>query len=157
MSVNGTTHAYIFVASRVETGSQVAYARDIAKRLLENHVWLFSDRAPHVQRMTAGDKVLVYLAGPGERVFIATAVLAEPMREASEREKHYLKDLGLTWFTRAVTIKDVRWFDNAVEIAPLVPDLAFIGNKKYYGHYLRQAVAKIPGEDYERVVAAAER
>lgn len=146
------TGNYIFVVSSLQTGQTRVNARRIADTLLSNGLWLFSSSAPHKSQLNRGDRALIYLAGPGERVFVAAVELDEPVRKATDAERNLLSDLGLTWFTLASRLADVKRFSTDVPIAPLVPELDFIGNKVYYGHYLRQAVKLISEGDFERVI-----
>lgn len=143
---------YIFIVSRLDTGQARVNARHIADTLLSNNLWLFSSAAPHIKRLDRGDQALIYLAGPGERVFVAVVELGEPVRKATDAERKLLSDLGLTWFSLASQLESVKRFATDVPIAPLVSELEFIGNKEYYGHYLRQAVKHIDQCDFQLVV-----
>ncbi|HEY3282613.1 MAG TPA: EVE domain-containing protein [Armatimonadota bacterium] len=144
---------YIFVANRLE-GDDMVRARTILERLAGRGLWLLNKRTPFRGRYKPGDLVLFYLAGEGERQFVGQAVLASEVEPATDEERDLLRGLGIFGFGDRLRLKDVVTWERPVPIAPLIERLAFITNKKYWGHHFRMGAVSISAEDYETVLVA---
>ena len=151
----GSGRCYILVANDIASGGTAARAEEIARVLLEAGFWAFSPRAPMRGRLTAGDRALIYLAGPGRRHFVARAVIGGGVRPLSDTERAVLASLGIGFLSEGVRLRDVRKLEPPVPIGPLVPCLRFITNRKYYGHNLRLPIVAIPDEDYDLILGEA--
>lgn len=65
------------------------------------------------------------------------------------------KTLGNEVFPLRIKVKPVRIFAEPVLFKPLVPDMSFIGNKVRWSAYIRTAMRRIPEEDYQKILNAA--
>lgn len=144
---------YIFIANDViyDLNKRVT-ATEIARTLLFSGFWAFTSTAPLRGKLQPGDKVLIYLAGPGRRYFIAQATIATTPMIVDESVKKILQNLGLGFMSHSVQLTDIAMFGQVVHIVPLLPKLGFIKNKKNYGLHLRLSIVRISGEDYNLIV-----
>lgn len=149
-----TVGHYIFVANDIPLVSRGSVsATHIADVLLSQEFWAFSPHTPVQSKLKPQDRILIYLAGPSRRHFVAEALLASHVFDANESHKDVLGSLGITYFSKIVALKQIRRFDSPIPIAPLVHDLHFIRNKRYYGHHLRHAIIRIPERDFDLIVS----
>lgn len=150
---------YLFVANDVPLSpTKHISARHIAKELLNRGFWAFTASAPLRGRLNYGDKILIYLAGPSRREFVAKATVTQPATtvEPGCEEEAVLSTLGLSFMAYRVSLGDVIWFSAPIKIRPLIPQLKFISEKKNYGLHLRLPIVRIDPEDYELIVNSAQ-
>jgi predicted RNA-binding protein len=138
---------YIFVANSVEwepytTGDQIVIA------LAQRSIWLASRFTPFRPAYKHGDQVLLYVAGPKARHFLGDAVVAGPIAVVTPAERQVANKMGLEGYEERIPLTAVRLWEEPVPIQPLVLQLGFIRDKKYYGLHLRRATVRIPVEDY---------
>jgi hypothetical protein len=146
----GCHNHYIFVATSLDWGLRTA-GKEIVHALSRRKVWLASRSMPFQRDYEHG-----YVAGRGARCFVGDAIIGGPLTHASKEEKLLASQLGLTSFEYAIPLEAVQMWESEVPIRPLVGQLRFISNKRYYGHNLRQAAARIAAEDYDLVLGIAE-
>ena len=63
---------------------------------------------------------------------------------------------GLRYFDYALPLTNIRRWKVPIPIAPLYDGLAFIKEKRYPGHQLRQGVVRISEPDYRTVMRQAQ-
>ena len=87
---------FIFVANDISMieDSKVS-AIDIKNTLLKYGFWSFSETARLRAKLREGDRVLIYLAGPGRREFVAVATIANNAEELERgsRKKRFCQSL----------------------------------------------------------------
>ena len=145
---------YLFVVARIEYGSYTVPARRIFEALAQAERWYFPSYASYRSALDKGDRVLLYLAGPGHRHFVGQARLAGRVRGLQEPDRELLEQLGLTDFELAVDLGKVIIWEEAVPFSPLVGTLGFIKDKRYPGHYLRHGVVRLLPGDFEAILRA---
>lgn len=147
---------FIFVTNDVSLlEDKKVTAVDIKDILLSYGFWAFTERAPLQTRLCVGDEILIYLAGLGRREFVAIATIAstvEPLLPES-KESHILLNLGMKFLRNKIGLKDIYPLAHTVKIAPLVKELQFIVNKKYYGLHLRHPIVRIFEDDYRLILS----
>lgn len=146
---------FIFVANDISMieDSKVS-AIDIKNTLLKYGFWSFSETARLRAKLREGDRVLIYLAGPGRREFVAVATIANGAEELviGSEEKKVLSGLGIGFLKYKVQLKDVVNFSNGIKITHLIDKLNFIVHKKNYGLHLQMPIVPINSTDFELII-----
>lgn len=150
---------YIFIANDISMlEDRKISAVDIKDTLLKQGFWSFTETAPLRAKLKEGDRVLIYLAGPGRREFVAVATIAstaEELENGSE-EKKVLSRLGISFLKYKVQLKDIVNFSNAIKIKNLIDKLNFVVDKKNYGLHLRLPIVRINMTDFELILKGDE-
>jgi hypothetical protein len=162
MRVRKSSHAdteerqhYVFIANFVEWEPHTR-SPEIITTLVGNGVWLASPNTPYRRDYKKGDRALFYAAGPGARCFLADAVIAGPLSENTPKEAALARKLGLEGIDERIPLEAQRLWQRGVPLPPLVEELAWIKDKKNYGLNLRQAAARVPSEDFDRILNRAD-
>lgn len=136
---------YIFFINNIELGEQVWSAEDIRNFLLKNNLWAFSSNAPNLKYLAEGDRVIIYLAGKGNRFFTADFTIAckpyEVKLEPNEPE-------WLTLFPIRINVRNIKIWAEQLPIGDVLEQLDFIKDKKNYGLYFRQSTRVIDEKDF---------
>ena len=146
---------FIFVANDISMiENRKISAINIKDTLLEHGFWSFSETAPLRAKLREGDRVLIYLAGPGRREFVAVATIENGAEELvkGSKEKGILSKLGIGFLKYKVQLKDVVSFPNGIKISHLIDKLNFIVDKKNYGLHLRLPIVRINSTDFELIL-----
>lgn len=146
---------FIFVANDISISSDGKIsAVDIKEKLLENHFWAFTETAPLRTKLNKGDEILLYLAGPGRREFVATATVASLLEEIDKKskEREILVELGLGFLKYLVKLDSICIFEKGIKIVPLRPQLDFIVDKKNYGLHLRLPIVRLQLADFQLIL-----
>lgn len=146
---------FIFIANDISMiADKKISAIDIKDKLLKHGFWSFSETAPLRAKLREGDRVLIYLAGPGRREFVAVATIAKNAEElvSGSEEKKILSGLGIGFLKYKVQLKDVLNFPSAIKITYLIDKLNFIIDKKNYGLHLRLPIVRINSTDFELIL-----
>ncbi|MGB4279108.1 MAG: EVE domain-containing protein [Methanoculleus sp.] len=136
--------------------------RDNSKVVIKKHVWGVPKR--HINTIAStepGDTLLIYV---GQQVIDKETTLppaitgcfeiASTVYEDSSRIFTAPPNLGDEIFPLRVKLQPVMIFDPPIEFKPLIPNLAFITNKKQWsGHIRGQAMRTIPEEDYRLIMS----
>lgn len=145
---------YIFTVA----GSGDLTVRKILRARLESQSWPLNRETPHQEALSDDDRVLFYGTGTGPdgQRFLASARIAGPAQSISRGTSHSKEWRGKAYSASAqVPIQDPTLFSDPVKIRPLLSDLEFIGNEKYWGVHLMGGVRRIPPGDYKLVVEEA--
>lgn len=143
---------YLVVVNDVAHPTGITRASDIIDFLLARQIWIFSDRAPHLNRITIDDKLVVYAAKKAGSAFLAEMKVASepsPLQGGLHTE---VERLGLSWFSHWIRISTIRRFEPPRPVKPLIPKLEFIVDKKNYGLAFRQGVRRIEETDAKIIV-----
>lgn len=148
---------WIFVANDLPLSPvKTVAAEKIADVLLARGYWAFTEAAPLRTRLRPGDRVLIYLAGPGRRHFVARARIASSTQPVDAAKTRDLESLGLSIFPYAVLLGEIERFRVPVSIKPLIPRLNFISEKRNYGLHLRLPIIRIPQADFDLICSRAQ-
>jgi len=128
-------------------------ANEIADALLGRNFWAFTSQAPLRKRLSEGDAILIYLAGPRRRYFVARGEVARESDEVRAHEREVLESLGLSFMPYRVLLRSVRRIDPPVHIGPLILQLDFVTEKRNYGLHLRLPIVRIGREDFELILS----
>lgn len=153
MSQEQSGGRFIFVANDIMGTS----ATRIAETLLAKGFWAFAAAAPHLRRLAERDQVLIYLAGPKRRYFVARATLGSGVTGIGHAEGQVLRSLGLTFLRYQVKFRDVTKLEPPVPIEPLLSGLDFIKDKRNWGLHLRLPIVRIGEHDFVAVMGAIQR
>ena len=151
---------WIYILNDLVIGDVVMPAQDIADYLISKKVWQYSSFAPNVRKIEKGDIALIYLAGRGKRCFYAVFEIQEQIRQGLG-----LSIQGQAWeenfkkiFSLGSTICEIKIFTQPVILnEELRNELSFIGDKKNWGLYFRQAIRTLPESDYQRIMERRKR
>jgi predicted RNA-binding protein len=126
-------------------GHKVAAAK-VFEILVSRDRWYLSNRP---QALGRGAHLLLYQNGKGVRAFATVEDLLEGTSEDFPLP-HSLRELFTTTVVLAKTVE----FDPPINLRPLVDQLRFITNKKYWGQSLRLSPREIPRLDLETILKA---
>jgi len=141
---------YIFFINNIELGERVWNAEEIMNFLLENNLWAFSINAPNLKYFDKGDRVVIYLAGRGNRLFAADFTIASKPYEVKP-EPNEPDWLGM--FPIRIDIENVKLWAERLPIGDVLAQLDFIKDKKNYGLYFRQSSRVIEEKDFSLVIS----
>ncbi len=139
------------IINDLQVGDAVLSAQDIVATLLKHEKWLFSRGTAKVRYLKAGDRVVVYAAGKGNRCFVGNFTLKTMPIEEDNDHSTELKSL-LRYFPLSCQIKEASLWAKSLPIKDILDDLSFIGDKKNYGLYLRQGMRELSEGDYAVIV-----
>jgi predicted RNA-binding protein len=113
-----------------------------------------------VAKVKPGDTVLIYVSSRiinKEMLPPSINGVYEVTSEVYEDETPIFttpKNQGNEKFPLRIKLKPIKIFTPPVEFKPLIPDLAFITNKKMWnGHIRGKAMRQIPEEDYQLIIS----
>lgn len=148
---------YIFITNNLELGDQKYSGKEITDTLLNNNYWLFSYSSPNFKKIKPKDKVIVYIAGKGNRYFYATFEIKEEIKEHNLTPSNDMEKLLFSMFPLAVQIDKLHIWGEPLNIKDIKEDLEFITNKKNYGLFFRQSTKAIDKKDYNLIVSKVNR
>jgi predicted RNA-binding protein len=152
-----TLSHYIFVAGDIYDEERLIRAKEICESLLRRRIWLIWRETPYQRDYRVGDRVLFYLARSGKCNFVGLAELDSEPEPATTEEIDMGEALGLIGYDRKVRLRNIRLFSESIPIRPLIEELTFIKDKRWWGHWFRQSAMRIPQKDFERVLAEDSR
>jgi len=140
---------YIFFINDIAFGEKTWKADEIMNFLLENNSWAFSFNAPNLRYLNEGDRVIIYLAGPGKRFFAADFTIASKPFEGKPEPN------GPDWlvmFPIRISAKNIKIWTEQLPIGNVKEQLDFIKDKKNYGLYFRQSIKIIEEKDFSFIL-----
>ena len=143
---------YIFISADIYDEERLIPAREIYETLARRGVWLIWRATPYQRDYRAGDRVLFYLARSGQCQFAGTAELAGEPEPTTRGETDMADSLGLIGYDRKLILRNAQRFREGIPIRPLIAELTFIKNKRWWGHSFRQSAIRIPKEDFDRIL-----
>lgn len=154
MRNTSTPDYFVFVAAPVQSDKGRISGYEIFKILSEELVWYTTASAPYRNRIKGGDRILFYAGGkPGGGRFVAQGLCSGPVGPLSAEDEAFLAERGITRFTGRIPLLLVIYWLDEVLLKPLVPELAFIKDKRHYGLYLRSGIVQIGQDDFDLIVA----
>lgn len=141
----------IFVVNDLGFGDIRLRADDIANSLLDARHWLYSPTTPHVKEIEAGDRVVLYLAGPNRRHFYASFEIAGPVTQDLPEMTGLMGDRLPRVFSLSSPIENIERWATPVPARPIKDSLEFIKDKQYWGLHFRQSARIISDADYDRI------
>ena len=106
--------------------------------------------------MKPKDKVIIYIAGKGNRYFYAHFEILDKVREHAVVYNSAKERDALSMFNLACSIRVIDIWQNRVYIEFVKENLNFISDKKNYGLFFRQSTKVISEDDYRLIVGAAQ-
>ena len=139
---------YLVVVNDISLSGRTVWAEEIWRFLFSQGVWIFAENAPGLRHFRIGDTLIIYLAGnAGGHAFVGEAQIASDVVTLEDDLRKKVTEKGLTWFTKAVAIKNVKAYSPTRPIQPVLSKLSFIKDKKNYGLSLRQGVRQLSDRD----------
>lgn len=125
-------------------------ASTIFDTLTKKHVWYVIRRPA---KLVAGTNVLFYQSAVGIRGYATLVQIVE--NNASDMS--WMRNLGLYQLRFRLDIADVVKFETPVPLGPMVNELEFVANKKFWGHSVRGTPRIISLTDFNRIVSASKK
>lgn len=125
-------------------------ARDVLKRRLGDGFYGVPTSARYQRELFPGDKVIFYLAGGKEKVFVADGVLKSGVEPLSSEERNRLYHSPAFSATQGFYIEESHWWDREFPLALVrerVPKFKEYG--KNPGAFMQGSIVPISREDYE--------
>jgi predicted RNA-binding protein len=146
--MGGMNMHFIFILNDLDLGEVKIPARDIMEQLLNDKIWVFSKHAPNLGKIVPGSKVIVYLAGRDNRIFVSSfkADNSPNIADSEIKSEDWMK-----FFPLKMQISDIEIWDKFLPIKEVIDELHFITDKKNYGLFLRQGVKRISEEDFKLI------
>lgn len=145
----GALMYYIFFINNIELERRVWTAEEIMNSLLDDSKWAFSIIAPNLKYMDKGDRVVVYLAGRGNRFFAANFIIDSKPYEVKPDTN---EQDWLAMFPIRIDIRDIKLWTEKLYISDVIAQLDFIKDKKNYGLYFRQSTKVIEEKDFLKII-----
>ena len=142
---------FMLVVNDLDFGKAWVSAEDIANTLLDAGVWLYSPTTPNVRTISAGDTVLLYMAGKGRRYFCASFEIAGEVTAAMPDLTGHVGELLTNVFSLSSPITGIERWATRVHAKPIRHDLEFITDKKNWGLHFRQSTKVMSDHDYNRI------
>lgn len=143
---------YLFIVNDFLLGDKVFSGKEIADKLLENKHWVFTYTTPNIKKIKPKDKVIVYVAGKGNRYFYANFEILDEINEHNLTPSGELEEALYSIFPLSCRIKVLNIWANPINIADVKEGLNFITDKKNYGLFFRQSTRVIGEEDYNLII-----
>lgn len=135
---------WIFVITEYSTYN-VGNINDTINELKKEKKWKIGKRTVYKRNIKKDDKIIFYVSGLNQKKFLLTAELNSEFYDDSNRIYGY------------VDLKNIVFFKNPVPIRPIINDLQFITNKKYWGLYFSGGICKINIYDYDTIMKYAQK
>lgn len=145
---------YLSIINDLQIGYKSINAIDIVNTLFNDKIWLYTRTAPHISKITKGDKFILYIAGEGRRYFHSLFEIAGDIEKINGNE--IIRDDNIDidrFFEYFVPIDNINIFKKKPLIKDIKADLKFVKDKKNYGLFLRQSVKSISKEDYDYIIS----
>ncbi|HHU31924.1 MAG: EVE domain-containing protein [Zhaonellaceae bacterium] len=143
---------YLFIINDLSLGDRFFSGKEIADQLLANNHWVFTPTTPNIKKLNPKDKVIVYIAGKGNRYFYANFEITGEVKEHALKPSGELEEVLYNIFPLSCQIKVLKIWDKPIDIASVKEDLKFITDKKNYGLFFRQSTKLIGEDDYNLIV-----
>ena len=146
---SGDANSYVLVAySGSQGASGLVSATRIFDDLSRRNVWYTTRRA---KGLNSGCTLIFYQAGLGITGYATVVEVSDNDRIDNE----VLQNFGLYHLRFKIRLSNVIRFSVAVKLGPIVSDLDFITNKKYWGHSLRATPRSISAADFQKILDMA--
>ena len=123
-------------------------ASRIFQDLMNQKVWFTVRKA---KNLTADSVVVFYQSGTGVRGYATVTEILDNSKSDFET----MQNLGLYQLRIRINLEDIVQFDDPVALGPMVDNLEFIANKKYWGHSVRGTPRSISSKDFQKIVKAS--
>lgn len=140
---------FIFIVNDFPINDKVYTGQEIVDTLLKDNYWVFAENAPNIKKMNPGDKVIVYVAGKGNRFFYANFEILDEVKEHKTNPSKETETL-YAMFPLGCSIKALRISSEPLKITDVKEQLNFITDKKNYGLFLRQSTKIISKKNYDQ-------
>jgi hypothetical protein len=134
-------------------GNETFKAEDVFSTRMADSFWGLGEKTPNRKYLSEGDKVVYYIGWP-DKYFGGTAVLASASFALDDLQKKYYSH-GKKYYTPdyGVLLKDIDIWQKRKPVIDLLPQLAFIENKEFWGAYLQGGVRQITEDDFKLIMA----
>jgi hypothetical protein len=127
-------------------------ADDVLSQRLRDQFWGLGERTPNRGALEKGDQVVFYAANP-VKSFVASATLAGPAFELSQREQTELShDTDFYRTQYGVRLQQINVWERRRPVEELLPSLNFIKNTEFWGTYFQGGVRQITEQDFEIIL-----
>jgi hypothetical protein len=134
------------------------------RRRIDGGYWPLGASTRGAHRLAPGDRVIFYLAGEGNRMFVGEAEVAsapQPLREIAPESAHGLEPE----MPRGVGLREIRMWPNRVDVGALAPRLRFLratiesrsGQRNPWAARFAVGLVSIREDDFDTILAAASR
>jgi len=120
---------------------------DIFDKLFRKGQWYVRSNR---KALVPGERLLFYQKRLG---FRGCGRLIEVSGVTSE-DTGQLNSLGINWFTIRLALADCHEFKHPIALKPLVQDLDFVSNKKFWGQSVQNTPRVISLSDYDKILNA---
>lgn len=140
--------SYILLSfSGSQNGNGTVSADTIYKNLMDQRIWFISRKPKY---LVPGAVVLFYQSAMGVR---GNATVAQ-VYDNSRADFEALENLGLYQLRFKLALSGIQKFEKPIPLGPMVHDLEFVANKKYWGHSVRGTPRQIPAVDFNKILEA---
>ena len=143
---------YIFIVNHVMFNEEIVPGGEIAKKLFDKKMWLFSYSTPNIKKIKPGDNVLLYIAGYNNKFFGANFKIDGQITEHDLKSQNKFESYFYNIFPLGCKITNINIWDNLLSIYDVKEELEFIKDKKNWGLFFRQATKVINDNDYKLIM-----
>ncbi len=142
---SGLAKTVLLAFSGSSTNSGNVPSGRIFDSLIGRAVWYVPRRS---KDLVPESRVVFYEAKAGVRGYATIADVSD----ATPSDQGTLVQFGLYHLAIKLSLANIVVFSKAVHLGPLVHQLDFVSNKKYWGHSLRTTPRTISSGDFEKIV-----
>ena len=126
----------------------------IFENLQVHKVWGIGNGTQNRKNLSAGDKVIIYLAGTNGRKFLGSGTISSNCKPFTNNEVYpdIVKTILQGW-GNFVTFEDFDKFDKPKSLDELAPNLEFIVKKDKAPFYFQSGVRSITKEDFDVIIS----
>ncbi len=150
---------WLFVCTTQGKGNSRITGRTIWQNRLASHYWGLGSRTANWRDIAKDDRVVFYIGGKGEHVFVGEGTVSTPAYDSSmliesERRKRSINSQPVS--PLFVDFKAIHEFDFDIPVVTLLENLAMFSGKtpETWGSVLQGGVRKLEKSDYDRIVRA---
>jgi hypothetical protein len=146
---------WVFVVKDHYMDGDLVSALDIAKERVGGRFWLISKRYASMKALSEGGSAVFYATGRDGRFFVGDGTFSTSPRPLDIEMSMHAKGHPSEKMTHYIRFDTARLWQNPVKVEDLVEKLSFISRKEKWYVYFRGSLRRIPEQDYNIIMTAA--
>ncbi len=142
----GQTDALIVVYGPLSCASGPVSASTVLQSLFDRSMWFFSARSRYLVPNTP---LLFYETRRG----ITAIGRVGTVENVGQGDTAFLNSWGISNYKIKISLKKTRVLPAVISMLPIIDQLDFIRNKRYWASYLQRSPVRITQHDYDLIVS----
>ena len=111
------------------------------EKRMDDKSWPIYSHTSNRRKLQAGDKVVFYKAGVGNKTILGTAEVASGIKPQGRTGDY------------TVSLRKIGIWKKPVLLKPIVGDLDFVDNKEQWGRYMQGGTIRLSEKDYNTIAS----